>query len=210
MPITNGTDLADIGKLYLYNGTDNAQIAKTYYNNGTDNSLIYTAEESVFQHGVSCYTAGYTYHGDMTLEAGSLLLIATAVYGQHGGVINAYTEKPFDLSGVDTLSFTASSETGGTVITNSTLYVGVVQALPEADGSWAPDGWKNAEVPNSIRIINEKEVVVKLTAAGADNYSLDVSDLSGAYYVTFCATNNHTYIQSSGSVDFTITNAILT
>lgn len=43
MPIHNGTDLGEIGKLYHFNGAENAQIGKVYVNDGTANHLLYTA-----------------------------------------------------------------------------------------------------------------------------------------------------------------------
>lgn len=44
MPIANSTDLANIGKLYLFDGAAFNQIGKVYSNDGTSNYLIYTAE----------------------------------------------------------------------------------------------------------------------------------------------------------------------
>ena len=43
MPITNGTDLGEIGKLYLFGGAEHEQIGKVYFNDGTENHLLYTA-----------------------------------------------------------------------------------------------------------------------------------------------------------------------
>ena len=50
MPIwdNNGTTSYVIGKLYDHNGTTMTQIGKVYDNNGTTASLIYTAEEPIF------------------------------------------------------------------------------------------------------------------------------------------------------------------
>lgn len=204
----NGFQLA---KINVSDGISSHRVGKVNGFDGTAMHLIYSAEENVFQHGVSCYSGtGYSHHGDMTFDGSSLVLTATSTYGANGGVVNAYTKAPFDLSGVDALTLTALSGTSVLELPNCTLYVGVVQSMPTTNGSWLPSGWKDAGTANSMRVINAKEVSAKLTKDVAQTVTLDVSDLSGSYYVTFCAVNNHNYYMTGGSFVVTVTNAILT
>lgn len=58
MPIVNGTDLADIGKLYIFNSGSPEQISEVYVRESGGDSLIYKAEEVIYD-GVSL-ASGYT------------------------------------------------------------------------------------------------------------------------------------------------------
>lgn len=204
----DSTSNYEISKLCDNDGMTNHQIGKVYDNNGTTNSLIYTAEENAFQYGVDYYSGyGYVLNGNCSFDGTTLQANAIAVYGSGGGVVNAYTEKPFDLSGVDTLTFTVSTTADTYMQGYTSIYVGVVATLPAATGAWLAPGWQDAGVPNCNRVINAKEVAIVRTAGFAGTYTLDVSDLSGEYYVTFCVTNAYGY---DGSTNATFTDVILT
>lgn len=212
MPIfdNDGTTNRQVGKVYDFDGTTNRQIGKVYDFDGTTHHLIYTAEENVLAGGVNYYNGvAYVCNGSMTSNSAEVRMTLTYRYGEMGGLINAYTKIPYDLSGVDTLSFTVSGTGDAVVLENTAVYVGVVTTMPTANGSWAPSGWQHAGVPNGMRVINAKEVAAKPVTTTAKTYTLDVSSLSGAHYITLCGANNYGYYQTGSTANVTITNVTL-
>lgn len=73
MPIVNGTDLADIGKLYIFNSGSPEQIGEVYVRESSGDSLIYKAEEVVSRSVTTTQqpTPGYgASNNDYTIPSG--------------------------------------------------------------------------------------------------------------------------------------------
>ena len=209
MPIydNNGTTSYEIGNLYDNDGTTSYQIGKVYDNNGTTSSLIYSSDENVLTSGVTAYPAGYTSReATHTCSSTSLTMTTKSVFGSGGGIHNVYTNTTFDLTGMSTITFTVSTTAAEYNRSYTSLYVGVVKTLPTATGSWLPSGFQSAGVDNAMRVINEKEWKLERNTAIAGSYSLDVSGLSGSYYITFCISMGDGY---GASTDATFSNVML-
>lgn len=212
MPIydNDGTTAYQTAKLYDNDFTTSHKIGKVYDFDGTTHHLIYTAEENVLEGGVNYYSGvAYVCNGSITSNSAEVRMALTYLYGDMGGLINAYTKIPYDLTGVDTLSFTVSGTADAVVLENTAVYVGVVTTLPTANGSWEPAGWQHAGVPNGMRVINAKEVAANPVTTTAKTYTLDVSGLSGAHYITLCGASNYGYYQTGSTANVTITNVTL-
>ena len=200
MPIYDADDTTryQIGNLYDADDTTRYQIGKVYDNDGTTNSLIYSAEENVLASGASMYNVRYANNGgSYSCDNNTLSMNAMNIYGWGGGICNCYANIPFDLTGASALSFTVNVN-GHEV--NRSLYVGVVKTLPTSDGSWCPPGWVHAGANNTMRVVNAKEWSKVNVAKSAlpGTYSLDVSNLSGKYYITFCFVNHY---ESNANLD---------
>lgn len=199
MPIydNDGTTNYQIGKVYDNDGATNYQIGKVYDNDGTTNSLIYTAEENVLQYGVMNNWGGYTDNGSYSCDGNILQLVATSSYGNYVGVFNVITCQPFNLTGMESITFDVSTTASTSRQSETEIYVGVVTTVPSS-GEWCSTGWQWAG-DNAMRFINAKGVPIKEKSNIAGSYTIDVSNLSGNYYVTFCIVCNNGYNVSTNA-----------
>ena len=198
----DGSAWHEIGKVYDYNGSVWSQIGKVYDNNGTANSLIYTSEYNIMT-GSNNYTGGwimcsgpYVQWGSMT-NYGSSLAVGTYA-GQHGnnnGACDIRSGSTIGLSGFSTLHFTISSYSGG--FYKSRLGVSTV-----AQNGTSALGNSDAFLDNSAVYKTQRNVF--FTGNGA--YTMNISDLSGGYYI-FIGGVNSTY---GSSKSFVISNIYLT
>ena len=170
MPIydNDGTTNYEIGKLYDNDGTADHQIGKVYDNNGTANSLIYEAELMIYQNGVyDSSTGGFVKYeaknsGGFSITSTYLRIFADR-YDTVGGNTWVRTINPIDLTNFSTLTFTAYRNSTHSSVTTT---VGFDTSTSVA--------WANPTY----------NVSVGYNTTGV-NYTLDVSNLSGNYYLHF-------------------------
>ncbi len=202
MPIydNDGTASREIGKLYDHNGSANTQIGKVYDNNGSANSLIYTSEYNIVT-ASNEYTGGwivcsgtYLSTGSVT-NSGSSLTVSTwgGSSGWSYGSGDVRSGSTINLSGFNTLYFTISSITAG-------FYKARLGITTAAQNGSSLAGntdyfWENGGVYKTQRH-------VAFTAAGS--YSMNISDLSGGYYIFIGGVNG-----GFGSKSIVVTNLYL-
>lgn len=163
----NGTTNSEIGKLYDHDGTASHQIGKVYDFDGTTDSLIYSAEQYLFNYGlVSGY--GWTAGRNGTINSDNLRVWETAT--DFYSLVN--TTDKVDLTGWSTLK--------GYALFNNSTYIG---------------GHVGLGVNTSVSTRNWTRVdSIDSTASTADTYqtfTVDISSLSGSYYVIpYCYSAN--------------------
>lgn len=162
----NGTTNAELGKVYDNNGTTNTQIGKVYDNNGTTDSLIYSAELVIYKNGaIDSEIGGFTTYnsnsGGTYSTSGTYLTISRPYAGNVIPLTYVKGNKAIDLTSYSTLTFTGYLEAG------NGHYVGF-------DTRSNLDWGSNPQLPAAY---------VNITATSATSYTLDVSGLSGKYYL---------------------------
>ena len=160
MPIfdSDETTVYEISKLYESDGTVDHQIGKVYDNDGTTDYLIYSAETE-FLNGSSydSLTGGWGFNQGAktsTLESTGLRIYPV------GG---AYTKNAIDLTPYKTLLFDVQCADGGTGGGGLTTWVGYTKATDQS--------------------YNASNVTAKLTSANRYTHSIDVSNVTGSFYI---------------------------
>lgn len=183
MPIHdhNGTTSTQISKIYDDNGTTLTQIGKVYDNNGTANTLIYSSEVILFNGTTAAeYTGGWNSavvagEGAGFTLSGSALKIQQTNYASTTSA-KIISKAKIAVSGATTLKFTYTATKGG----NGTFTFG----LSPVTTDW--DVYDTAA--NLTRY-------ARLSTGGSGTASVNVSGVSGSYYVRFSvfgSTGNNT------------------
>lgn len=164
----NGTASTEIGKLYDNNGSANTQIDKVYDNNGTASSLVYEAIPYLYNKGDRCtaLTGGWT--GSARHSVGS--------WSESNGVmsINCYGITMMWLHTVNMIDLTNYSKLCINVLTSTTGAHQFMGVESSSNYDW-PNNWPDKYVNTSAGLI-----------------TLDISGLSGKYYVTVkCCCDSH-------------------
>ena len=171
----NGTTTYEIGKMWDNNGTTTYQIGKVYDYDGTTSSLIYTAEEYLFKYGTGEIVA-FTYGGQENSSRST---------STNGIVI---TFKSDD----DYVSYIRP--TNAINLTNYSKLVAKVnctKACPKSD-------YQLSMIVTSSAFgytgkVTQFGTRVAMTANSTDTiYTIDISSLSGSYYVGFFGASNAT------------------
>lgn len=183
----NGTINFEIGKVYDWDGSTSRQIGKVYDYDGTSNHLIYNAiPDALYTPGnpQTEITGGWildTSHWPSEFyETGSSLYMRGSGTEEGGanvrGTAIVRTANPVDLSGINTLAFTANGRNNA-----GTSYFAI---SPSIIRSIEP-GNKGSEF---TRAVVEPEGI----AAFDKTYYLDVADITGSYYV-YCVAGANGY-----------------
>lgn len=160
MPIYDydGTTRYQIGKVYDYDGTARYQIGKVYDHDSTASHLIYTADTPYFDGGAVVPFTKDEYYSTIT--------IGSTIYAKHGNQTAASTVRTTnkqDLTNISKITFTFSS-----VVNNGNAICRI--AVGSATGG-------------SVFVSNSNDWTVYKDISAAGTYSLDVSGLSGSYYI---------------------------
>lgn len=157
MPIYDydGTGNTQIAKVYDYDGTANTQNGKVYDYDGTANNLIYTAECQLFPTSETGKTYTGWGYGDCAVSYDSSGYISVAL--STSGVRYAVSDNTVDLTGYDYINFT-------------------VYDVSSTDGFWCNIGVSATQA-------NTPSTHTAITSGTADTYSVDISSLSGEYYL---------------------------
>lgn len=179
MPIkdANGTTYTDIKQILDANGTTYTNIAKVLDANGTTYSLIYSSDTIIIGNDKT-YTSGWTKLSNGYVRSGTLTDNTSSItqktssgsYGNHTGGVEARSTATIDFTGFSTLYFTISNYTNG-----SKGRVGVSTIAQTGNGL------------NNYDIIENNTVLYKTTRnktfTGNGTFSINISDLSGDYYI---------------------------
>ena len=177
MPIydNNGTTDYAIGKVYDNNGTTDFQIGKVYDNNGTTDSLIYSAEEQLYNYGTQVVPLRKNAFDGRTATAtfgtDCVELVARGKYGTNGAFAYFGTQ--------DTIDFTPYTKMVALVRYDATDKTydngnGFVMGLME---TWSSGVYNKAVVKTNLKTGSAN---VQTTI------ELDVSDFNGFYYPEIC------------------------
>lgn len=207
MPVFDNdrTTQHQIGKIYDNDRTTSHQIGKVYDWDGTASHLIYSAEYDVLNEtDFTIYTTRYANMLGTLVDYGSYLNLSAQCWnGAHDGVVNAISNNTFNLTGMSKLTFTISGVNTGWG--ELSIYVGVVANKPTSSDDGSSSGFTGCG-GNVIRIINTKEYALKNTRENG-TYTLDISSLSGNYYITLCAHNSMT--QHNQTLGYNISNIVI-
>lgn len=172
MPIYdhNETTATPISMVYDNNGTTATQIGSVYDNNGTTSTPIYTSEVVLFDTGKTVdYTGGWNVAissgSAVTFIVGQSLKIEQTNYAASTSA-KIISKAKIAISGASTLKFTYSATKGG----NGTFTFGITSVTTDWD------------------VYNTSANLVKytrLSASGSGTASVNVSGVSGSYYVRF-------------------------
>nr|DAP22400.1 MAG TPA: hypothetical protein [Bacteriophage sp.] len=176
----NGTTSTQISKIYDNNGTTSTQIGKVYDNNGTANTLIFSSDMTLFDAGKTVeYTGGWNTAivsgASFTFIVGQQLKIQQINYAASTSA-KIISKAKIAISGFSTLKFTYTATKGG----NGTFTFG----LSPVTTDW--DVYDTAA--NLTRY-------ARLSTGGSGTASVNVSGISGSYYVrlsVFGSTGNST------------------
>lgn len=182
MPIydNDGTTTYQIGKLYDNDGTTSTQIGKVYDNNGTANTLIYSSDMTLFDAGKTVeYTGGWNtaiYTGtSFNFIVGQKLQIQQINYAASTSA-KIISKAKIAISGFSALKFTYTATKGG----NGTFTYGISPVTTDRD------------VYDTDTNLTK---YTRLSASGSGTASVNVSGVSGSYYVrlsVFDSTGNST------------------
>ena len=172
MPIHdhNETTSTQIGAIYDDNGTTLTQIGKVYDNNGTANTLIYSSDMTLFDAGKTVeYTGGW----NTAISSGASFNFIVGKKLQIQQINSAastsakiISKAKIAISGFSALKFTYTATKGG----NGTFTFG----LSPVTTDW--DVYDTAA--NLTRY-------ARLSTGGSGTASVNVSGVSGSYYVRF-------------------------
>ena len=172
MPIcdNNGVTSTQIGTIYDNNGTTSTQIGKVYDDNGTANTLIYSSDMTLFDAGKTVeYTGGWntaiSNGASFNFIVGKKLQIHQINYLASTSA-KIISKAKIAISGFSALKFTYTATKGG----NGTFTFG----LSPVTTDW--DVYDTAA--NLTRY-------ARLSTGGSGTASVNVSGLSGSYYVRF-------------------------
>ena len=182
MPIHdhNGTISAQISKIYDNNGTTSTQIGKVYDNNGTANTLIFSSDMTLFDAGKTVeYTGGWNTTivsgASFTFIVGQQLKIQQLNYAASTSA-KIISKAQIAISGFSTLKFTYTATKGG----NGTFTFGITTVTTD---------WDVYDTSTNLTRF------ARLSASGSGTASVNVSGISGSYYVrlsVFGSTGNST------------------
>lgn len=176
MPIYDydGTANNEIGRVYDNDGTANHQIGKVYDNDGTANSLIYSADGNVFPD--MAWTGGGANDGTVTTSSLQVILPE----GSSKTNSSCRTASKVDLTNYSKLTF-------------------VVSQFNKGSGSGTPQFSLGIDSDTTTHAHDSFYKYVKVTKTGT--YTLDVSGVSGSYYVAiavWCSSvHNHGFTVTS-------------
>lgn len=201
----NGTTNTKNEKAFDWNGTTSTKNKKAFDWDGTASHLIYSAEYDVLNEtDFTIYTTRYANMLGTLVDYGSYLNLSAQCWnGAHDGVVNAISNNTFNLTGMSKLTFTISGVNTGWG--ELSIYVGVVANKPTSSDDGSSSGFTGCG-GNVIRIINTKEYALKNTRENG-TYTLDISSLSGNYYITLCAHNSMT--QHNQTLGYNISNIVI-
>ena len=176
----NGTTSTQISKIYDNNGTTSTQIGKVYDNNGTANTLIYSSDMTLFDAGKTVeYTGGWntaiSSGASFNFIVGQKLQIQQINYAASTSA-KIISKAKIAISGESTLKFTYSATKAGNGV--------FTFAITPVTTDW--DVYDTAA--NLTRY-------ARLSTGGSGTASVNVSGLSGSYYVRFSvfgSTGNNT------------------
>ena len=189
MPIydSDGSANREIGKAYDHNGSVNTQIGKVYDNNGSANSLIYSSDFIIIGNNRD-YTSGWSVIGGPYVNWGTITDYGTSVYmkasggstGNYAGSGDSRTAVKIDLTGFSLLYFTLSG--------CEQMKWGRVGLTTVDQNGKSGLGNHDGFLDNSCIYQTDRKVMFN----GANgNYSINVSDLNGYYYIYFGMVNNY-------------------
>lgn len=182
MPIydNDGTTNYQIGKLYDNDGTTSTQIGKVYDNNGTANTLIYSSDMTLFDAGKTVeYTGGWntaiSIGTSFNFIVGQKLQIQQINYAASTSA-KIISKAKIAISGFSALKFTYTATKGG----NGTFTYGISPVTTD---------WDVYDTATNLT------KYTRLSASGSGTASVNVSGVSGSYYVrlsVFDSTGNST------------------
>ena len=176
MPIYDfdGAVHTEVGKLFDFDGTAKHQIGRVYDHDGTAAALLYSGETAFFNSGAAVPFSTYEYQADVNI--GSTIQINHGAQDVGWGA--AWTTDKQDLSGASKVTFTFDSVNNKG---NCVLRVGVGLDTGSSLNPFAGTGFVK---------------YVDISTAGT--YSVDVSDLTGDYYISM-AQNSSTAAYSNST-----------
>lgn len=172
MPIFdhNGTASTQIGKVFDNNGTASTQIGKVFDNNGTANTLIYSSDMTLFDAGKTVeYTGGW--NTAISSGASFNFIVGKKLQIQQINYLASTSAKIISkakiaISGFSTLKFTYTATKGG----NGTFTYGISPVTTD---------WDVYDTATNLT------KYTRLSSSGSGTASVNVSGVSGSYYVRF-------------------------
>ena len=172
MPIFdhNGTASTQIGKVFDNNGTASTQIGKVFDNNRTTNTLIYSSDMTLFDAGKTVeYTGGW----NTTISSGASFnfIVGKKLQIQQINYVASTSAKIISkakiaISGFSALKFSYTATKGG----NGTFTFGLSPVTTD---------WDVYDTATNLT------KYTRLSASGSGTASVNVSGVSGSYYVRF-------------------------
>ena len=171
----DGTTKYEIGKLRDYDGTTKYDIGKVYDNDGTTDSLIYTAvDEIVIVPNSSQYPSGaFTKFQNTGSGSGSASLsVSSSALQMNSGLYNGYA-----MNIGYYVRVTINGQTKMDIVGSAAMQSGDTRY-----GSSFYVGLHNSLAYNS-QILKGRQVYLKGGTSTSFNTTVDISGLSGTYYL---------------------------
>ena len=197
-----------IGKLYDYDGTTTYQIGKVYDYNGTTSSLIYVAEVPLLEgqtltNGVTAIDTRGSLNGNygynpLTIGSGGVTINTSTGNGNKRNSLMTLTPK-INLTGYSAITFYFSTFSVKSMRNGDSFRVGVTTSAASNLGDYAMRGG-TYQTWSSPSALTTKDY-------GPQTYTVDISSLSGEYYVYWDCSLQAQYSSSSEGwpeVNFTL------